>query len=152
MREDVLRKFFEGTCTAEELANDVENAIEQTGPKNFVVPIEDMEKEFTVTADMAVELCDAVLENRLPPGALEAIGFALMASDRFTWDGDSDEVLASVIADWAAPGINYPLSRENVRNFRAWLTRVMPYPAKPPLRKGTFDNIGSITEKRWIDR
>jgi hypothetical protein len=72
-----------------------------------------------------------VIVGDLPADALHTIGFALEASDRFQWDGDEDEVLANVIADWSCPEINYPLTVENVHRFRAWLTRTEPYPAKP---------------------
>jgi hypothetical protein len=59
------------------------------------------------------------LDGDLEPGALATIGFVLMASDRFTWDGE--QVLGDVIADWSCPETNYPLTLENVRLFRAWL-------------------------------
>ena len=105
-----------------------------------------MEKDFVVTADMAVRLCEAVLCGELFPDALHTIGFALMASDRFQWDGD-DEVLASVIADWSCPEVNYPLTLENVQRFRAWLMGTDPYPAKPPLTSDG-SNLISVTEKK----
>ena len=87
MREQVLRDFFEGRSSAAELERDVAGSTKGTGPRASVVSIEDMDKDFVVTADMAVRLCEAVLRGELLPDTLHTIGFALMASDRFQWDG-----------------------------------------------------------------
>jgi hypothetical protein len=121
MREQVLREFFEQKATTAELAQDVAGSITQTSQLTSVVSIEDMNEEFTVTTDMTVRLCDIVLRGELLPDALHAIGFMLVASDKFWWDGDKDDVLASVIADWSCPEINYPLTLQNVGRFRGWL-------------------------------
>ena len=146
MRERVLRDFFEDKATAAELAMDIEGSIAQKTQKISVVSIEDMDEEFTVTPAMLVRLCDVVLQGELEPGALHSIGFALMASDAFCWDADEDDVLANVIGDWSCPEVNYPLTLENVKRFRAWLTRSEPYPSKPPLRMG--GNVVSVIEKK----
>jgi hypothetical protein len=146
MRERVLRDFFEDKATAAELAMDVAGSISQKTQTISVVSIEDMDEEFTVTAAMLVHLCDVVLQGELEPNALHSIGFALMASDAFCWDADEDDVLANVIGDWSCPEVNYPLTLENVKRFRAWLTRSEPYPSKPRLRMG--GNIVSVTEKK----
>lgn len=150
MRERALRDFFEDKATTAERAGDVAGSISQKGQKISVVSIEDMDEEFTVTAAMLVRLCDVVLQGELVSDALHTIGLALMASDAFCWDGDEDDVLANVIADWSCPEVNYPLTLENVRRFRAWLTRSEPYPQKPPLKKG--GNIVSVTEKKSLKR
>jgi hypothetical protein len=146
MREQVLRNFFEGRSSAAELGRDVAGSIKRAGPKASVVSIEDMDKDFVVTADMAVRLCEAVLREELLPDALHTIGFTLMASDKFQWDAD-DEVLASVIADWSCPEVNYPLTLESVQRFRTWLMRTDPYPAKPHLT-GNRGKAISVTEKK----
>jgi hypothetical protein len=146
MREQKLRDFFEGRASAAELARDVKGSTSISGIVSKV-SIEDMAETFTVSSAMAVRLCDAVLNGELPADDLEAIGFALVASDRFEWDGDEDEVLADVIGDWSAPEINYPLTIDNVKKFRSWLTREEPYPSKPPLAAGDGEII-SFTEKK----
>jgi hypothetical protein len=150
MRERVLRDFFENKATAAELAQDVAGAISQKTEKISMVSIEDMDGEFTVTTPMLVRLCDVVLGGELEPEALHSIGFALMASDAYCWDADEDDVLAEVIADWSCPEVNYPLTIENVKRFRAWLTRSEPYPLKPPSRAG--GNLISVTEKKRSGR
>jgi hypothetical protein len=150
MREQMLRDFFEGRTSAAELAGDVKGSTSTSGILSKV-SVEDMSEQFPVSSTMAVRLCDAVLSGELPAANLQTIGFVLIASDRFEWDGDKDEVLASVISDWATPEINYPLTIENVRKFRSWLTREEPYPTKPPLSKADGNASGhviSITEKK----
>jgi len=148
MRERVLRDFFEGNATIAALAEDVAGSICQNNQGISVVSIEDMDGKFTVTASMLIRLCDVVLGSELEPVALHTIGFSLIASDAFCWDADEDDVLAEVIADWSCPEVNYPLTLENVKRFRKWLTRSEPYPAKPPLKAG--GNIISVTEKKRL--
>lgn len=125
MREQKLRDFFEGRASAAELARDVKDSTSTSGIFSKV-SIEDMAEPFTVSSPMVVRLCDAVLNGELAAADLATIGFALVASDRFEWDGDEDEVLANVIGDWSAPEINYPLTIDNVKKFRGWLTREEP--------------------------
>jgi hypothetical protein len=151
MSEQVLRQFFEGKATAAELAQDIAGSTKKTNPITSVTSVEDMDEDFTVTAAMAVMLCDAVLKGDLPADGLHTIGFALMASDRFRWDGDKDEVLADVIGDWSCPEINYPLTIENVQRFRSWLTRTEPYPVKPTENRSR-GNLVSVTEKKSVRR
>jgi hypothetical protein len=151
MREQVLRQFFEAKSTVAELAQDIAGSTNVTSPITSVISVEDMEEDFSVTTEMAVALCDAVLRGDLPADGLHIIGFALMASDRFQWDGDKDEVLANVIADWSCPEVNYPLTVENVQRFRAWLTGAEPYPAKPT-QESSRGNLISVTEKKSVRR
>ncbi len=115
--------------------------------------ISDMAEYFVIRPEHAVRLCDAVLQGDLPPDDLATIGFALMASEKFHWDGDRDEVLAEVIADWAAPEINYPLTTTNIELFRRWLLGIEPYPQKQagtnPKSKG---NLISVRRKNSTRR
>jgi hypothetical protein len=151
MREQILRQFFEGKTSATELARDIAGSTKQRSATVKITSVEGMDEDFTVTSSMAVRLCDAVLTGDLPPQALETIGFGLEASDKFHWDGDEDDVLASVIADWSCPEVNYPLTIENVRRFRAWLMGAEVYPNKPEASNlSTADNIISMTEKRAL--
>src|SRR5277367_5402815 len=145
MRELILRRFFEGTCTGAELATDVAGAVKKMSEVNSAISIEDMDENFVVTSEMAVRLCDAVLSAALPPEALMPIGFALIASDRFEWDADDDEVMANVISDWSGAEVNYPLTLENVRRFRLWLTRSERYPPKPS-NVNTAGKVITVTE------
>jgi hypothetical protein len=151
MREQVLRQFFEAKSTAAELARDIAGSTKKPSPITSVTSVEEMDDDFTVTTGMAVALCDAVIRGHRPADGLHTIGFALMASDRFQWDGDKDEVLADVIADWSCPEINYPLTVENVQRFRAWLIRTEPYPTKPT-QHPSRGNLVSVTGKKSVRR
>jgi hypothetical protein len=68
-------------------------------------------------------VCNAVLEGEIQAGFLEAIGFCLVSSDAFHWDGSSPQGgrVAEVVYDWSAPEINYPLTPPNVRAWRSRL-------------------------------
>lgn len=89
-----------------------------------------------MTSEMALRLCDAVLDGSLEPKHLETIAFTLIASDWIEWH-DEDAVLANVLFDWDAPEINYPLTEDNVRRFRRWLAREEPYPSRKPWKELT---------------
>jgi hypothetical protein len=151
MREIVLRNFFSGRATALELARDVLGSTKKMGPISFVVEIEDMGEEFLVTRPMLVLLCDAVLSGQLPPQELSAIGFALVASESFTWN--TEDVIGDVIHDWSCPEINYQLTLENVQRFKNWLLQLEPYPAKPQLEPtSTRGGLLSRTEKKSLPK
>ena len=149
MREEVLKRFFDGAATAAELAADVAGSTQQVSDLASVVKIEDMQDEYTVTRRMAASLCDAVLKNELSPDALATIGFCLMASDKFAWDADVDPLLADVIADWASPEISYPLTLENVERFSKWLSGEQPYPERPSQTHSQGQPISS-TQKQSV--
>jgi len=152
VREEVLRRFFQGEATASELAKDVADSTNPLSDTASRVRIEDMDESFTVTRPMLISLCDAVVAGSLPPQELRTIGFALESSDKFEWDGDADELVADVIADWSCPEINYPLTVENVARFRAYLTGKEPYPSKPRQIANYEGRIISVTEKKSIKR
>jgi len=128
MRERVLRDFFLGKASAARLSKNVEGARRQVGDITWLVSIEDMEAEFTITRPMLVALCDAVLAGEILPHQLKTIGFALLASDHFSWD---DDLVSDITADWSAPEINYALTLENVAKFKRWLLGTEQYPPKP---------------------
>jgi hypothetical protein len=130
MREKVLRDFFECKSSAAELGQDIAGSITRSGPKTSVVSIEDMDTDFDVTTDMIVRLCDAVLREELLPDALHAIGFALMASDRFHWDTDNNEILAEVIGDWSCPEVNYQLTARQCAAVSELADEVRPIPGE----------------------
>lgn len=87
MKEIVLRFFFQGHATAEELARDVAGSVSQSGAAGVPVVsrygIEDMAVEFEVRPEHVVLLIDAVTRGDLGLDALDAICFCLEASDRF---------------------------------------------------------------------
>src|SRR4051812_40156708 len=120
MHEETLRQFFIDAIPAEELGRDLVGSLVHEGPVVTKHPIVDMKENFTVTPGHLVRLCDAVLSGAIEPEYLQAVGFSSVASARFTWDGDSaeGERVSAAVHDWAAPRINYPLTRANVKRFR----------------------------------
>lgn len=150
MREIVLRDFFSGSIAASALASDVSGSKKQIGPSNWVVEIEDMESHFSITRQMLVSLCDAVLSQEFPVEELSTIGFTLAASDNFEWDGE--DLVGDVIYDWSCPEVNYPLTLDNVKRFRNWLLESDPYPTKPAVEPLRDELLISRTEKKWLPK
>ena len=79
-----------------------------------------MDEDFEVRAEHLIRLCDAVIDGTVEPWKLAAVGFCLLASDRFHWDGDAPdgERVADAASDWSAPEINYHLSAATAVKFR----------------------------------
>lgn len=147
MREEVLKEFFEDKASAEELAADVAGSTKNVGGVVSYQKVEEMESEFGVNRTMLVKLCDAVLAGGLAPELLHEIGFALSTSDRFVWDADEDELASDVISDWSLPEISYPLTIENIRRCKAWLTNEEPYPVKKISLGKSLDRVISIRHR-----
>ena len=128
MRETVLRDFFEGAAAADDLDSDTAGAFKQESPQSRRLVVETMEEPFGLRSDHVVKLCDAVIAGRLDPANLEAIGFALIASDQFEWTTDTEdgERVGEVLFDWSAPEINHDLTVENVRRWRHYLVTGEP--------------------------
>jgi hypothetical protein len=147
LREETLKRFFQGLASVSELSADFAGSTKHFNSVASRTEIEDMQEQFAVDRAMLVTLCEAVLSGRLSPEALRTIGFALQASDSFIWNGDQDDVLASVISDWACPEVNYPLTLENVSRFQKWLSGMEPYPDKSSLKQIARDRTISRREK-----
>jgi hypothetical protein len=151
MREIVLRDFFLGSVTPSALAQDISGSKKKIGPVTWLVEIEDMESDFSVTREMLVSLCNAVLSGQIPAEELSTIGFALVASDNFKWDGE--DIVGDVIHDWSCPEVNYPLTVENLTRFKNWLLELDPYPPRPSLKHpGKDERLVSRTEKKWLPK
>src|SRR5262245_32717543 len=120
MNAQILREFFENRVSAGVLDADLRNAFEQTSLDSFQLRMTDVNEDFTVRMEHLVKLCDAVLAGELNPEALRAIGFGMIASDHFDWDGDSADgsAIAETLNDWASPEVNYQLSPATVKKFR----------------------------------
>jgi hypothetical protein len=146
VHEQTLREYFEGRIGADNLAVDVRGSTEITGIV-YVQRIVDMEDEFRVHRPHLLKLCDAVIAGEFPSDLLAEIGFALMASDKFVWDSDDDELVAAVIADWASPEVNFPLTLENIKRFRGWLLHEESYPRKPELKATESERVISFRKK-----
>ena len=115
MKEETLRRFFTGEVSAKELADELRDAVVVTGRDSSGIRITPMDNAFRVSSVHLQRVCDAVLENKLPPEHLATVGLCVVASDSFDFEiGDNDDRARDVAQDWADYGINYPLTRENV--------------------------------------
>jgi hypothetical protein len=123
MHEEILRRFFQGELDAPALAEDLIGSM-VTSASITKHPIEEMSKSFQVRPEHLTLLCDAVLRGEIDPKRLQAIGFCIIASDNFEYDPDTSEVdlVDDIVSAWSVPEINYPLTKENVKKFRGWLT------------------------------
>lgn len=152
MKEATLRDFLHGTVSADKLAAEVRDAVEPLSRTSRRVHIQDLpgEEQVTITAQMLVRLCDAVLARELPGPALEAIAFAVIVSDHLYWAED-DALVGRVLYDWASPEINWELTPDNVRMFRDWLTGEVQAPSEPDVTTDTLSGGGflSRTTKVW---
>ena len=133
MHESILRDFFLGKTDAKALSEDIQESVAIMSPLGAPYSktsdgIVKMDSKFNLSRANLLTVCDAFLAGDLSAVDLEYIAFALIASDGFNWDGDEDNILAEIINDWAAPGINYPLNVENIQRCRRWLEGAEKYP------------------------
>jgi hypothetical protein len=126
MRESVLRDYFLELVDESRLSEDLAGSVAQTSYDVIsYYSANDLTEDFEVVPTHLVKLCDAVLAGKINAKHLELIGFALIGSDCFIWNGDDTEgggeLVADVLHDWASPEINYPLTAENIAKFRVLL-------------------------------
>jgi len=120
MRADTLRAFFEDRVSAAALDAELRGAWRQSSSDSFQLLMSDLSEDYSVTPEHLVKLCEAVLAMQLDPEALRAVGFGLIASGHFAWDGDTPdgERVASTLNDWASPEVNFRLDLGTVAKFR----------------------------------
>ncbi len=122
MDEYVLKEFFVEKANASALRESLGGAVSRTNSvKRY--KIKEMDDSFEVVPIHLIKVCDAYLEGELLAEDLQSIGFCLISSESFFWDGeDADgEKITRVASDWATPEINYPLNAENVERWRRYL-------------------------------
>ncbi len=123
MRETILRDFFLGLCSVQQLGDDLKGSVDpSTGLSEN--PIEDMDTDFEVTPEHVIAVCDAVLAGELPTDSLQAVGLCLITSDRFGWDAQTElgaRVTATVYA-WASSESQDPFTMEHIRKIRERLS------------------------------
>ena len=143
MKEATVRDFFSGTVPPAQLAAEARDAVEPLGGTARRIHIEDLPagEEVTISREMLVQLCDAVLAGAISAAALETIAFLIVASDHFRWE-DDDGVVGRVLLDWASPEINWELTPANLRMFREWLTGEERPPSEPDVTPDTLSGPG----------
>jgi hypothetical protein len=128
MREEELRRFFVGEASVSQLAEDIRGSVIKVDDPTSEIRIADMRGSFSLQRDHMIKLCEAFLDRALTPEALNAVAFALLASDAFEWD---DEVTSEVLSDWSAPAVNFELNDVTLNMHRDWLLDT----GKPPVRE-----------------
>ena len=119
MKEAVLKEFFMGRASATELADDLEGSKKRTGQDVFSISVEDIKEEFHIEPPHLISVCDAFLKEKINEENIEVIGFALMASDTFTWDNKTEEGnrIEETANCWASPRINYTINKTTMKKF-----------------------------------
>lgn len=160
MTEEKLRDYFNGQLTPKELSSDLEGSQKRTSYDVTSVYINNIEDgEFEVKKEHLVKLCDDVIFGHLALTDLNTIGFALMASDYFTWDnsGADGEIVANVIFQWDSSEIGFDLTIKNVRLWKEYLLtgtyRLDKNELKQKFRsKGKYKELyQAIDEILWTD-
>ena len=83
----------------------------------------DGEEAITVVPGHLIRICDAVLDGKIESTAIERIGSAIICSDLFGYDLDTDDGdrVAHVAMCWENPYGNYMLNRETIEKFKLLL-------------------------------
>lgn len=124
MTERNLKNYFDKDLTAEQLAIDLRDSQKQTSHDVISVYVDQMpDGEFEIKTEHLIMLCDDFTSGKLSPTELNTIAFALITSDYFHWDNDTQEGerIADVIFDWDNPEIGYDLTISNIQHWREYL-------------------------------
>ena len=161
MKESILHKFFLDEVSTVVLAEDLKDSQKRTGFDTYSVSIESIEKgEFQIESKHLIKLCEAHLNKEIEDVDLNTIGFALMASDFFTWDSETKQgkIVGEVIHDWDNESIGYDINSKNVWLWKNYLENGYLNLDKEELKikyrsKGKFlklyQNIDYILWKEW---
>jgi len=143
MREQTIAAFLTGETDAEVLNSEALQSIAHYDHIRTAIAIIDMDRPFIISRDHVIKLCDAAIEGRLSESALNAVAFALVATDHFEWE---DDTIAEVLYDWSAPEINYPLTPVTLSMHKEWLRGI----SKPSERSQVLKTAqkGSIVSQR----
>ena len=139
MHEEILKKYFVGEILPIQLNDDLVGTSVKRGPKEISQEIIDMQEEFVVKPQHIIKLLYDVLDGKIDPGYLEAISFALLGSDHFTWDYNDahSDIMSGLFQEWASPEINYELNFENIKDCLQRLENFKPdpnYNSKPKVQ------------------
>jgi len=125
MREDILKRYFDGTATAKALDKDIEGSETKTGHDLFTIKIDQINNidKFEVSSKNLLRLCDDSIKGILKFKHLTTIGRALEFSEYFTWNNDTTDgrIVGTVVFDWANPEINFPLNMQNMMLWKEYL-------------------------------
>jgi len=124
MTEQKLKEYFESKLTAEQFALDLKDSQQKTGYDTTAVYIDNLnEGEFEIKTEHIIKLLDDTTSNKLQPIDLNTIGFALMTSDYFNWDDETEagERISKVIFELDNPEIGFDLTTKNIQLWKEYL-------------------------------
>lgn len=143
MREETIAAFLVGQMDAAPLNSEALQSIRRHDEVRTAIAITDMHRPFALSRVHVIRLCDAAIEGSIEEDALNAIAFALIATDHFEWE---DDIIAEVLADWSAPEINYPLTPATISMHRSWLAGEANPPKMASLSKNRAE--GKLVSQR----
>ncbi|WP_299519538.1 hypothetical protein [Winogradskyella sp.] len=118
LREETLKKYFEGRTVMSKLCRELNNFVERNG-NEVSYDITDMTSglEFKIEKKHIIMLADSCLNNQLKTQDLTNLALVLRVSDYFSWDNsEKDGVLIDgVLTNWGNPEINGELTKEYVQ-------------------------------------
>ena len=93
MREEILKRFFQGEIGADVLAADLDGSMVegQDTHRHHIEDFEESGEEFEVNPKHLVSICDAALSGEIEAKYLRIIGFCIVGSDTFLYDTDTPE-------------------------------------------------------------
>ena len=125
MTEQTLLNYFQNAATVEQLAEDLKGSQQKSSYDTTSVYVAsiDTEKEFNVTKDHLIKLCDDVISGKLTLTDINTIAFAIISSDFFTWDNETKDaaLIETVIYDWDNPAIGFDLTLKNIKLWKEYL-------------------------------
>jgi hypothetical protein len=122
--EATLREFFESRLSASELDFVWASAFKEEPRSDGTIVrrlrTKPLGKPFSLRLEHVLALIDGVQAGALGLRALDAICFALEASDEFEWDTDTPEGerVAQSLFWLGSPEVNYPLTAQVVQKIR----------------------------------
>ena len=124
MKEQILLDYLLGNATIEQLADDLNGAQKKTSFETTTVFIDQLKTEFSYkkTKDNLLDICNAVLTNKLPIEDVNTIAYAIITSEVFTID-EADVSVERVLFDWDNPQIGFPLTIDNMRKWKLILEK-----------------------------
>ncbi|MBS1669153.1 MAG: hypothetical protein JST58_17390, partial [Bacteroidetes bacterium] len=125
MKEQTLFDYFQSKATVEELAVELKLAQQRTSYDTTTVYVSpmDIDTQFEITKHHLIKLCDDTLNGNLTTADINTIAFAIITSEFFTLDNDAENasIIENVLEDWDNPETGYPLTLDNMRNWKDYL-------------------------------
>jgi hypothetical protein len=124
MTEQKLKEYFEDKLTVEQLALDLKDSQQKTSFDVTAVYIDSLtEGKFKINKNHIIKLLDDTISEKLLAEDLNTIAFALMTSDYFYWDNETEDEakISNVIFELDNPEIGYDLTIENLKKWKEYL-------------------------------